>query len=196
MGDIQSDAQARIPTEYGDFWLQTFLDTDGSIHLVLRYGTINTGERVLVRIHSKCVTGEVFGSLRCDCRPQLMESMHRISEHGSGLIIYLDQEGRGIGLLDKIRAYSVQDKTGKDTVDANLVLGLPIDNRNYSFAIKLLRSMNIQRIALLTNNPHKISALLNAGLDVESVPLVVGLNGENEKYLHTKKIRLHHEIDI
>ncbi|MBV7328644.1 GTP cyclohydrolase II [Chloroflexi bacterium TSY] len=190
------NVQAEIPTQFGRFLMQTFPDSDSTCHLLLTYGNVDVTERILARIHSKCLTGEVFGSLRCDCQPQLLESMRLISEHGSGLIIYLDQEGRGIGLVNKIRAYALQDGKGLDTVDANLAVGQPVDDRRYDIAVEILQSLKANRIALMTNNPDKVQALIDAGFDVERRPLEISANDYNVDYLETKRERLDHMLSM
>lgn len=196
MATRHQNVQAEIPTQFGRFLMQTFPDSDSTCHLLLTYGNLDVKERILARIHSKCLTGEVFGSLRCDCQAQLMESMRLISEHGSGLIIYLDQEGRGIGLVNKIRAYALQDGEGLDTVDANLAVGQPIDDRRYDIAVDILRSLKVDKIALMTNNPDKVQALIDAGYDVERKSLEISVNDHNVSYLETKRQRLDHMLSM
>ncbi|MCG8458357.1 MAG: GTP cyclohydrolase II [Holophagales bacterium] len=194
--ELQATNQARLPTRYGDFTAKVFPDpVDGSLHhLALVHGDLDGQPPPLVRLHSECLTGDVFGSLRCDCGEQLHEAIRLITEAERGILLYLRQEGRGIGLENKIRAYSLQDR-GLDTVEANHHLGFPDDLRDYHFAGEILRSLGIQRLQLLTNNPRKMSALEEQGLlIVERKPLVVPSNAENEKYLATKRFKLGHML--
>ena len=150
---------------------------------------------VLVRVHSECLTGDAFGSLRCDCGPQLDSALKQISERGWGALIYLRQEGRGIGLHAKIQAYHLQDR-GADTLEANLKLGLPGDARNYDIAAQILQSIGVTRISLLSNNPHKVQQLEDHGINVEErIELLVGIGEDNREYLKTKLERMGHEID-
>ncbi len=162
------------------------------VHLALVLGEVAGAEPVLVRLHSQCLTGEAFGSQRCDCAAQLRESMHRVAQAGRGVVVYLRQEGRGIGLANKVRAYALQD-AGYDTVDANLALGFPADARDHAVGAQIVRALGVQRARLLTNNPAKIRALERAGVEVvERVPLVVGVSPENLAYLQAKRDRLGH----
>jgi 3,4-dihydroxy 2-butanone 4-phosphate synthase/GTP cyclohydrolase II len=193
---VQQHSEACLPTQYGTFKVTGFTDEKGLEHLCLIFGKLDPGGVTLVRIHSRCLTGDVFGSLRCDCNAQLVESLRRITGAGKGVVVYLDQEGRGIGLLNKIKAYEVQDKLGLDTVDANLTIGHPIDNRTYDVAVQILKKLDLSSIALLTNNPDKITALSQGGLDVQRIPLVVGISSDNEHYLSTKRDRLGHLIEF
>ena len=161
-------------------------------HLALVLGEVAGAEPVLVRLHSQCLTGEAFGSQRCDCAAQLRESMERVAQAGRGVVVYLRQEGRGIGLANKVRAYALQD-AGYDTVDANLALGFPADARDHAVGAQIVRALGIQRARLLTNNPAKIRALERAGVEVvERIPLVVGVSPENLAYLRVKRDRLGH----
>lgn len=189
-------ATTKLPTEFGEFELSVFqFGEDAAQHVLLTCGDV-AGE-VLTRIHSKCTTGETFLSLKCDCREQLQRSMQLIQEHGSGVIIYLDQEGRGVGLVDKIKAYHLQDEEGLDTVEANLALGLPSDARSYDAAIEVLKYLKIEKVALLTNNPEKITALQQAGFaEVRRVPLEIPANHVNKKYLLTKKHKMGHLLEL
>jgi GTP cyclohydrolase II len=185
-------ATSRFPTKYGLFRAHAFAGADGCEHLALvRLRLSQVG--ALVRIHSECVTGEALGSLRCDCGAQLNESLRRIVQAGSGVLIYLrGQEGRGIGLANKIRAYALQD-ADHDTVSANSALGLPIDARNYGPAVAMLLALGVRRVRLLTNNPKKVSAVEAAGIVVEErVPLLAGATIENERYLQAKAEKLGH----
>jgi GTP cyclohydrolase II len=186
-------ACARIPTEYGDFQLCYYTNTlDKKEHLAFYMGDVSQADEVLVRVHSECFTGDVLGSLRCDCGEQLNRSLAMVASAGLGVIIYLRQEGRGIGLLEKLRAYNLQDQ-GYDTVDANLMLGHEADERDYSLAARILEEMGVKAVRLITNNPSKISALENEGIKVTArVPLEVATNSENEYYMVTKARRMDH----
>ncbi|HEU0117352.1 MAG TPA: GTP cyclohydrolase II [Alphaproteobacteria bacterium] len=185
------EAIANLPTRFGDFKLQIFTGKDGVEHMALSVGTPKSG--CLVRIHSECATGDVLGSWRCDCRDQLEMSLQKIHEAGDGMLIYLrGQEGRGIGLANKIRAYALQDK-GLDTVEANVKLGFAPDQRDYEAAIAILKHHKIKSIRMLTNNRLKIQALEKAGIKVtEQVPLWAAVNLYNEKYISTKRGRMGH----
>ena len=188
---------ARIPTAYGEFQLCIFIDTDkNEEHLALVMGVLSEKEDVLVRVHSECFTGDVLGSLRCDCGEQLQRAMSMIGELGEGAILYLRQEGRGIGLEEKLRAYNLQDE-GYDTVDANLALGHQADERDYSIAAKILSSLGVKSIALITNNPSKIEALDVLGIKINKrVPLLPTIHTENMDYISTKVKRMRHLLDI
>lgn len=187
----------QLPTAYGDFELTLFEDSAGEEHLLLTKGDVRKSEEpLLVRIHSECLTGDVFGSHRCDCGDQLHEAMRMISERGTGAILYLRQEGRGIGLKNKLLAYQLQE-TGIDTYDANLALGFEPDERTYQFAVAMLKKTGIQRIELLTNNPEKVTQLMEQGIEVvKRVPLEIPPEKENYTYLQTKKTRFHHLLSI
>ena len=184
---------ARIPTEYGDFQLCYYSNTlDDKEHLAFCKGDVGGRDDVLVRVHSECFTGDVMGSRRCDCGEQLDRSMALIEQAGTGVVVYLRQEGRGIGLLEKLRAYNLQDE-GYDTVDANLMLGHEADAREYSLAAKILEDLAINSIQLMTNNPLKISELRNEGVTVNSrVPIETVINADNRGYLLTKRQRMDH----
>ena len=187
----------QLPTAYGDFELTLFEDNAGEEHLLLTKGDVRKSEEpLLVRIHSECLTGDIFGSHRCDCGDQLHEAMRMISERGTGAILYLRQEGRGIGLKNKLLAYQLQE-TGIDTYDANLALGFEPDERTYQFAVEMLKKTGIQRIELLTNNPEKVTQLMEQGIEVvKRVPLEIPPEKENYTYLQTKKTRFHHLLSI
>ncbi len=187
---------SKLPTPWGIFEMHGFDDTDtDKEHLVLSMGDLSTGEPVLARIHSECLTGDALFSLRCDCGAQLQAAMHRISIEGRGAIFYLRQEGRGIGLLNKIKAYRLQDK-GADTVEANEQLGFGADMRDYSILHSMLEHLKVKQIRLLTNNPRKVKALESLGIDVvERLPHQTGRNPHNSKYLETKKGKLGHLLD-
>jgi GTP cyclohydrolase II len=186
-------ATARFPTKYGVFRAHAFAGADGNEHLALVRLKLSQVSAPLVRIHSECITGEALGSLRCDCGVQLNESLRRIVQAGSGILIYLrGQEGRGIGLANKIRAYALQD-ADHDTVSANSALGLPIDARNYGPATAMLLELGVRRVRLLTNNPKKVSAVEAAAIVVEErVPLVARTTVENKRYLQAKAEKLGH----
>lgn len=193
---VTSLAQAALPTRSGDFEIEVVRVNETSDQaIVLRQGEVEGDEAVLVRLQSECLTGEVLGSLRCDCGDQLTLALAEITTAGRGVLIYLHQEGRGIGLVNKIRAYALQDR-GMDTVEANLALGLPVDSREYSTAATILRYLGIHQVRLLTNNPAKCQALQDAGIVVaERVPLQVQANPSNLPYLRAKAQRLGHLID-
>ena len=190
---VNRAVSARIPTEYGQFELAYYNNTqDDKEHLAFCMGDLSGGENILVRLHSECLTGDIFGSLRCDCGEQLDRSMQLIAEEGQGLIVYLRQEGRGIGLQQKIHAYNLQD-AGHDTVDANLLLGHQADERDYTVAVRILEDIGIKSVRIITNNPLKISSLEEAGIKVsERVELENFVNPENSQYLATKAQRMNH----
>ncbi len=194
---VNRKASARIPTAYGDFQLCFYTNTiDNKEHLALYMGNPRGAEPVLVRVHSECFTGDVLGSRRCDCGEQLDRAMAMVASAGSGVVLYLRQEGRGIGLLEKLRAYNLQDE-GFDTVDANLMLGHAADGRDYSLAALMLQDLGVRAVRLMTNNPDKISALKAAGIDVrERVSLEVAANADNAGYLLTKAKRMNHLLQI
>ncbi len=187
---------ARIPTDAGECRLCLYANSDDDKeHLAIVWGDVKDQEQVLVRVHSECFTGDVLGSRRCDCGPQLQQAMALIAAEGRGALVYLRQEGRGIGLLNKLRAYNLQDE-GYDTVDANLVLGHQADERDYSVAAHILDDLGIRSVRLLTNNPHKIVRLRELGTEVaERVPLAIIPTAENARYLRTKAERLNHLLD-
>ncbi|MGV0795232.1 bifunctional 3,4-dihydroxy-2-butanone-4-phosphate synthase/GTP cyclohydrolase II [Mycolicibacterium sp. XJ1819] len=187
-------ASARIPTRHGEFTCHVWESlVDGLEHVVLTHGDVTTPQPVLVRVHSECLTGDLFGSERCDCGSQLDDSLGSIAEAGRGALIYLrGHEGRGIGLADKLRSYTLQD-SGRDTVDANIELGLPVDSRGYSVAAQILRELGVYRIRLITNNPTKYAGLESFGLEItERIPLPPRLTRENIAYLQTKRDKLGH----
>jgi len=188
-------ADARLPTVHGEFRIRVFHDEEtGFDHVALTLGDMNGPDPVLVRLHSECLTGDAFSSERCDCGEQLDSAMQTIQDHGWGCLLYLRQEGRGIGLHAKIQAYNLQDR-GIDTLDANLMLGHPADARDYRIAVDMLRAVGITDVCLLTNNPDKVSGLQDLGITVsERMPLVVGVSDENRAYLETKATRMGHEI--
>ena len=191
---VEEIATAHLPNRFGEgFRVRAFRNSvDNAEHLVLQLGEISSEQPTLVRVHSECMTGDVFGSTRCDCGPQLQRSMELIEKNGSGVLLYLRQEGRGIGLGNKIKAYALQDQ-GLDTVEANLHLGFPPDSRNYGIGAQILRYLGIQRIRLLTNNPAKRVGLKGYGLEViERVPLVVKAHKNNLEYMHVKREKMGH----
>lgn len=190
-------SKARLPTENGEFNIRVFHEKEtGLDHVALYMGDMSGPDPVLMRVHSECLTGDAFGSLRCDCGPQLNAALNAISEKGWGVLLYLRQEGRGIGLHAKIQAYHLQDH-GADTLDANLMLGLPGDARNYQMASIMLKALNVNDVCLLSNNPDKVEQLEKYGIRVsQRVPLVVGVDAENEEYLRTKVNRMGHEIEF
>ena len=194
VSDVPADA--RLPTSHGDFRIRVFHDQNGLDHVALTLGDMSGPDPVLVRVHSECLTGDAFGSLRCDCGPQLDAALKAICERGWGALLYLRQEGRGIGLHAKIQAYRLQDK-GADTLDANLKLGLPGDARDYAIAAQILQGIGVEKVALLTNNPDKVSQLESHGIFIaERVSLIVGIGDDNVEYLRTKGERMGHAIGL
>ena len=192
MTDLKFIASCRLPTEWGVFSLHGFEEASGQEHVALVMGDIADGEPVLARIHSECLTGDALFSQKCDCGPQLQAAMQAVNQAERGMILYLRQEGRGIGLINKIRAYQLQDQ-GLDTVEANLALGLPVDASDFTLAQAMLQHFGVKQVRLLTNNPEKVETLRLNGIDVvERVPLQVGENIENEHYLQTKANKLGH----
>ncbi len=189
-------AQTRLPTEYGTFRLHVYhCDVTGEDHVALTRGPIPPRGPVLVRVHSECFTGDVLGSLRCDCGPQLHESLRAIDREGAGVVLYMRQEGRGIGLANKIRAYALQDE-GHDTVEANRILGFEADLRDYGVGAQILSDLGVRRMRLMTNNPRKIVGLCAHGLEVvERVPIVIAPNAINARYLAVKRDKLGHLLD-
>ena len=184
---------AELPLNDADWKISTFISPTGAEHAILKFGE-KANSQPLVRVHSECLTGDVFGSNRCDCGAQLQEAMRLIVESGNGYIIYLrDHEGRGIGLVEKIRAYVFQD-SGQDTVQANLSIGQPVDDRTYEDAAEILHRLQISNLTLLTNNPEKIAAIKGSGISVTSAPLEVIANKHNQKYLETKRDKLNHAL--
>jgi len=193
LGEVPADA--RLPTDYGEFRIRVFHEEEtGLDHVALLLGDMLGPDPVLVRVHSECLTGDAFGSLRCDCGAQLESALKKIQEIGWGCLVYLRQEGRGIGLHAKIQAYNLQD-LGVDTMEANLMLGHPADARDYGIASEILSSVGIDRVNLMTNNPDKVEQISENGINVvERMPLVVGVGEGNLDYLSTKAEKMGHEI--
>ncbi|WP_138994443.1 bifunctional 3,4-dihydroxy-2-butanone-4-phosphate synthase/GTP cyclohydrolase II [Larkinella sp. C7] len=192
---IKREIGVNMPTTYGDFELIAYkqLNTDDT-HLALIKGTWEKNEPVLVRVHSSCVTGDIFGSCRCDCGEQLHAAMKMVEQEGKGVVLYMFQEGRGIGLMNKLKAYKLQEM-GRDTVEANLELGLPMDARDYGVGAQILRDLGITKLRLISNNPKKRAGLMGYGLEiVETVPIDIRPNPHNEVYLRTKRDKMGHEL--
>ncbi|MBL7703029.1 MAG: bifunctional 3,4-dihydroxy-2-butanone-4-phosphate synthase/GTP cyclohydrolase II [Ferruginibacter sp.] len=192
---IKEEVSVNMPTRYGAFELIAFEQINtGEIHLALKKGEWQKDEPVLVRVHSSCMTGDILGSLRCDCGDQLHHALQMVEQAGKGLVLYMNQEGRGIGLLNKLKAYKLQEQ-GLDTVEANLELGFDMDGRDYGVGAQILRHLGVSKMKLMTNNPRKRAGLLGYGLEVvENVQIEIASNPHNEKYLQTKKEKLGHEI--
>lgn len=193
---IEEQVEVNLPTEYGDFKMKAFKQiTNNQLHLAIYKGLWTENDNVLVRVHSSCVTGDIFGSCRCDCGPQLSAALEKINNEDSGVLVYMNQEGRGIGLLNKLKAYKLQE-TGKDTVEANLELGFNADHRDYGVGAQILRAMNIKKIRLLSNNPKKRVGLKGYGIDIiESVGLEIDSNKHNKFYLETKRDKMGHSFE-
>jgi len=192
---VHKDVSVKMPTQWGDFDMIAYTQVDnGDHHLALVKGSWEPGEPVLVRVHSSCVTGDIFGSCRCDCGPQLHKAMEMINREGKGVVVYMNQEGRGIGLINKLKAYHLQEN-GMDTVEANLELGFKMDQRDYGVGAQILRSLGISKMRLMTNNPKKRAGLIGYGLEVvENVPIEIAPNKHNEAYLRTKRDKMDHAI--
>lgn len=187
-------ATTPLPTESGLFQMHVFGEIQGTEPIAMQYGDVEHQDNVLVRVHSECLTGEVMGSLKCDCRDQLQFAMDRVAREGRGVVLYLRQEGRGIGLSNKVRAYKLQAE-GHDTVDANRILDLPDDARKYDAAKDMLRALGIRSIRLMTNNPAKVEAMSALGIDVRGqVPVVIPPNKHNIDYLLAKRERMGHAL--
>ncbi|GAA0873647.1 bifunctional 3,4-dihydroxy-2-butanone-4-phosphate synthase/GTP cyclohydrolase II [Wandonia haliotis] len=192
---IEEEVDVKMPTVYGDFQLHAFKQTtNGQEHLALVKGEWDENEPILVRVHSSCMTGDIFGSCRCDCGPQLHKAMEMIDKEGKGVIVYMNQEGRGIGLLNKLKAYKLQEE-GLDTVEANLKLGFKMDQRDYGIGAQILRALGVTKMRLMSNNPKKRTGLTAYGLEVtENVPLEIESNRHNELYLKTKRDKMGHSL--
>ena len=192
---ISEEADVQLPTDYGDFKLKAYKQTtNGQLHLAIYKGEWEKDENVLVRVHSSCMTGDIFGSCRCDCGHQLQSAMQQIEKAGKGVLVYMNQEGRGIGLLNKLKAYELQEK-GRDTVEANTELGFNVDDRDYGVGAQILRALNVTKIRLLSNNPKKRVGLMGYGIEiVESVALEIESNKHNEFYLRTKRDKMGHSF--
>ncbi len=192
---IEKEVDVNLPTEWGDFKLTCFRQTNtGDLHLALSKGTWEPNEPILARVHSSCVTGDIFGSCRCDCGPQLHKAMEMVEKEGKGLIIYMNQEGRGIGLVNKLKAYNLQEQ-GMDTVQANLALGFKMDERDYGVGAQILRQMDAHKLRLMSNNPKKRAGLMGYGLEIiERVPIEIEPNEHNLAYLKAKRDKMGHDI--
>ncbi len=194
---VERQVNVQLPTRYGDFELIAYKQTTtGEEHLALIKGKWDAKEPVLVRVHSSCVTGDIFGSCRCDCGPQLHKAMEMIEREGKGVIVYMQQEGRGIGLLNKLKAYKLQEE-GADTVEANTLLGFDMDVRDYGVGAQILHDLGVRKMRLLTNNPKKRTGLVGYGLEiVENLPIEIAANVHNERYLRTKKEKMGHTLKL
>ncbi len=192
---IKEEVRVQMPTKHGDFELVAFKQINtGEFHLALIKGTWEKDEPVLVRVHSSCFTGDILHSLRCDCGDQLEKAMEMVQEAGKGVVLYMNQEGRGIGLLNKLKAYKLQEE-GKDTVEANLALGFKMDQRDYGVGAQILRYLGVSKMKLMSNNPKKRAGIVGFGLEiVENVPIEIKPNKHNEFYLQTKRDKMGHEI--
>jgi 3,4-dihydroxy 2-butanone 4-phosphate synthase/GTP cyclohydrolase II len=192
---IKREIGVNMPTEWGDFDMVAFRQLDNDqLHLALIKGTWDENEPIMVRVHSSCVTGDIFGSCRCDCGPQLHAAMEMVEKEGKGVILYMNQEGRGIGLLNKLKAYKLQEM-GRDTVEANLELGFKMDERDYGVGAQILRNLGIKKMRLISNNPKKRAGLIGYGLEIiDSIPVEIASNPHNEQYLQTKRDKMGHEI--
>ena len=196
MPKLEQVADARLPTPFAEFRLRVYLAEDGKEHVALTLGDLAGGTPPLVRVHSECLTGDSLFSLRCDCGFQLEHAVQRIASEKRGALVYLRQEGRGIGLANKVRAYALQDQ-GADTVEANAHLGFGADLRDYGLAVDILQSLGVTQLRLLTNNPRKLNAITDAGMTVtERVPIECGRNPHNESYLTTKADKLGHLLKV
>lgn len=194
---IRKEQEVSLPTEWGDFKLIAYTQlNNGLTHLVLRKGEWKEGEDVLVRVHSSCVTGDIFGSCKCDCGAQLHKSMEMVNAAGKGMVLYMNQEGRGIGLVNKLKAYHLQE-LGRDTVEANIELGFRADERDYGIGAQILRDQKATRLKLITNNPSKRAGLLGHGIEiVETVPIIIEPNEINRFYLKTKQEKMGHNLHL
>jgi 3,4-dihydroxy 2-butanone 4-phosphate synthase / GTP cyclohydrolase II len=194
---IEREVEVKMPTVHGNFQLHAFKSTtDGQEHLALVKGEWNENEEILVRVHSSCMTGDIFGSCRCDCGPQLHKAMEMIEEAGKGVIVYMNQEGRGIGLMNKLKAYKLQEE-GLDTVEANIKLGFKMDQRDYGIGAQILRDLGVRKMKLMSNNPKKRTGLTAYGIEItENVSLEIESNQHNELYLKTKRDKMGHSLRL
>ncbi len=194
---IERQIRVNMPTQWGDFKLVAYKQTtNDQTHLALVKGTWEDDEEILVRVHSSCVTGDIFGSCRCDCGPQLHAAMDMVEKAGKGVIVYMNQEGRGIGLLNKLKAYELQEQ-GMDTVEANLALGFDMDQRDYGIGAQILRDLGVSKMKLMSNNPKKRTGLIGYGLQiVDNVPIEIDANDHNRFYLETKRDKMGHSIKV
>ncbi|MAW21351.1 MAG: bifunctional 3,4-dihydroxy-2-butanone-4-phosphate synthase/GTP cyclohydrolase II [Flavobacteriales bacterium] len=193
---ISEEALVELPTNFGNFQMKAFKQTTNEqLHLAIYKGKWRKDDEILVRVHSSCITGDIFGSCRCDCGPQLQQALRKIEEEGKGVLVYMNQEGRGIGLLNKLKAYELQEK-GRDTVEANYELGFNDDDRDYGVGAQILRQLNVTKVRLLSNNPKKRVGLMGYGIEiVEEVPLEIDSNEHNEFYLKTKRDKMGHSLN-
>ncbi len=194
---IEPIVDVKMPTSYGDFQLHAFKEINtGMEHLALVKGSWEKDEPILVRVHSSCMTGDIFGSCRCDCGPQLHKAMEMIEAAGKGAIIYMNQEGRGIGLMNKLKAYKLQEE-GLDTLEANIKLGFKGDERDYGIGAQIIRNLGISKMKLMSNNPTKRTGLIGYGLEIiENIPLEINSNEHNELYLRTKRDKMGHQLQL
>jgi len=192
---ISEEADVVLPTEYGDFKMKAYKQTtNDQLHLAIYKGEWEANDEILVRVHSSCMTGDIFGSCRCDCGPQLEQALTQIEKEGKGVLVYMNQEGRGIGLLNKLKAYELQEK-GRDTVEANTELGFSADDRDYGVGAQILRAMNVAKVKLLSNNPKKRVGLMGYGIEiVESVAIEIASNKHNKHYLKAKRDKMGHSL--
>ena len=190
---IKQEITVDLPTQWGDFKITAFKQTtNGKLHLALVKGNVDDDEEVLVRVHSSCVTGDIFGSCKCDCGGQLHKAMQMVEEEGKGVVLYMNQEGRGIGLLNKLKAYHLQEK-GLDTVEANIELGFKADERDYGIGAQILRNLGVSKVRLITNNPSKRTGLSGYGIEItENVPIIVPVSPHSQTYMDTKKNKMGH----
>ena len=192
---ISEEALVKLPTEFGDFKMKAYKQTTNEqLHLAIYKGEWEKDDEILVRVHSSCITGDIFGSCRCDCGPRLQQALKQIEEEGKGVLVYMNQEGRGIGLLNKLKAYELQEQ-GRDTVEANSELGFNADDRDYGVGAQILRALNVTKVKLLSNNPKKRVGLMGYGIEIlKAVPLEIDSNKHNEFYLKTKRDKMGHSL--